>query len=361
MSVWAGLLRHRLRRGRPPHDSPARRWSTVARLLTDVAGLPPGHAAAALAYVRELRSMPVDAAIGTTEAELATEPLLPVEVAPAEVRARPTPVVDVRVLGPFEVALDGVPVSTWGGSRIRTVLQYLLLHDRPVRREILMELLWAGHTYRSARNNLNVCIYGLRRALGTGEEYVLYRDGSYCLNNDLDWSIDSARFVAFDDRARAAVVGGDDGAAIGHSRAAVDTYRGPLLEGEPSADWCAAEREALAERFRRTLQTLAELHLSAGEVEEAERVVQRLLRDDACRESAHRLLMICYARHHQLDLVARQFRRCIALLGDELDIAPSIETVRLYRELTTPAGLRRSVQPALGRSLGGHPAQRRDR
>ena len=74
------------------------------------------------------------------------------------------PDVIVRVLGRLDVQVAGVPVASWGGQRTRTLFQYLLMRRRPVHREVLMELLWPGHTYSSARNNLNVCVYGLRRA-----------------------------------------------------------------------------------------------------------------------------------------------------------------------------------------------------
>jgi DNA-binding SARP family transcriptional activator len=66
----------------------------------------------------------------------------------------------------------------------------------------------------------------------------------------------------------------------------------------------------------------------------AQRALERLLREDACRESAHRLLMRCFARRGQRDLVARQFRRCSARLDSDLEITPSAETVTLFRTLT---------------------------
>ncbi len=79
--------------------------------------------------------------------------------------------VPVQILGPFEVRVHGDQVANWGAQKNRTLLQYLILHpDRPVHREVLMELLWPRHSYASARNNLNVCLYGVRQAFPGWEE-----------------------------------------------------------------------------------------------------------------------------------------------------------------------------------------------
>jgi DNA-binding SARP family transcriptional activator len=115
---------------------------------------------------------------------------------------------------------------------------------------------------------------------------------------------------------------------------AVDEYGGTLFENDPRADWCDAERTALTELFAQTLECLARLRLDLGDIDAAEKAAQRLLREDRCRESAHRVVMACYARRGRRDLIARQFRRCVSMLETELDVAPSNETVRLYRELT---------------------------
>lgn len=306
-----------------------RRGRTVAQIVVGIASLPPRDIDAVLGYIRELHHNDPDGTDGTGPQD---DPE-PAEPAQADDGARPD--AEVRMFGTFEVALGGVPVRAWGGARIRTVFQYLLLHDRPVRRDVLMDLLWPGHTYRSARNNLNVCFYGLRGALEAagGRDHMVYRDGCYSLNDDLTWSVDTRRYTAAADRMRDAIARRETASALCHAQAAVDEYGGPLLDGEPRSDWCDQDRSAFAERFVQILQRIGELKVGIGDVPGAELAAQRLLRLDTCRESAHRLLMVCYARQSQLDLVARQFRRCTTQLRAELDIDPSAETVRLYREL----------------------------
>jgi len=250
----------------------------------------------------------------------------------------------IRVMAPItlkgrfeapEVGVDARWVRAWGGQRGRTLLQYLLVRRRPVHREVLMELLWPGHTYASARNNLNVCLYGLRRAVGAAAagHLVVYLDGCYRLNEELVWDVDRDRF-----NAAAEVMGRHDRAsrpaeALAAGTRAVASYGGHLFDGDPVADWFAADRVALNETYLELLERVAELDLQQGDLAGAEQSLQRLLRSDGCRESAHRLLMHCFASRGQRDLVARQYQRCVASLHGELDITPSPQTVELFHQL----------------------------
>lgn len=243
--------------------------------------------------------------------------------------------VSVRMLGSFEVGVEARWVRAWGGQRGRSLLQYLLVRGRPVHREVLMELLWPGHTYASARNNLNVCLYGLRRAVGSAatRHLVIYLDGCYGLNEELSWEVDRDRFNAAATSMRGHDRAGRSADALAAGARAVAFYGGPLFDGDPLADWFAAERMALHGMYLELLERVAELDLQQGDLAGAEHSLQQLLRSDGCRESAHRLLMRCFASRGQGDLVARQYHRCVASLSGELDITPSPQTVDLFHQL----------------------------
>ncbi len=252
--------------------------------------------------------------------------------------AKPAPDVTVAVLGPLEVAVREIRIARWGSQKNRTLFEYLVLHvDRPVRREVLMDLLWPGHGPASARNNLNVCLYSLRHTLHVPDlpdRHVLYRDGCYRLNPELTWWIDRDEFLSLIDSARAEAAAGRTGPAIASYERAIELYRGALFEDDPNADWFAPEQQSLAEVHLGALEDLAFLHLEARDLNAAGKTAQRVLRHDACRESAHRLLMRCYSCQHQRSLIVRQFRLCIDALRTELAVAPAEETVRLFHELT---------------------------
>jgi DNA-binding SARP family transcriptional activator len=277
--------------------------------------------------------------------EDASEPVPPAPVPTrqsehfADSDADPATEITVKALGPLEITIQGERVAGWRSQKSRTLFQYLVLHaGRPVRREQLIELLWPAHTSGRGRNNLNVCLHGLRNALQrthAGGQYVVHRDGGYLLNTDFNWGIDCDQFLSLTRRAQAEARAGRIERAIELYERAVAIYRGELFEDETSYEWFELERRSLQEQLLRALDHLAELHLRTSNIEATYKTAQQILRHDACRESAHRFLMRCYSQQQQHSLVARQFRVCTATLRAELGVSPAEETVGLFRQLTS--------------------------
>jgi DNA-binding SARP family transcriptional activator len=240
-------------------------------------------------------------------------------------------------LGPLEVHVAGRRVPRWTSLKARAVFQYLLIHqDRPTRRDVLMALQWPGHSHTSARNNLNVALYSLRNTLeglGHGAQPVLYRDGCYLLNPELTWWIDRNEFLSACDDARRAHREDRPERVIGAYRKAIQLYRGPLFEDDGDGEWYLPEQRRLRDLYGQALEDIAEIHFRLGELADAREAGQLALGHDPCSESTHRLLMRCYASQHQQQLVSRQYRVCVDALRGELDVGPSDETTKLFREL----------------------------
>src|SRR3712207_518356 len=73
----------------------------------------------------------------------------------------------VRLLGPFEVTIDGEPVTTFEYAKVRALLAYLAMESqRPVPRAELAALLWPDQPERAARASLSQALTTLRNALG---------------------------------------------------------------------------------------------------------------------------------------------------------------------------------------------------
>jgi DNA-binding SARP family transcriptional activator len=59
----------------------------------------------------------------------------------------------ISLFGPFEVTLDGNPVTRFGADTARALLAYLALHaNAPCRRETLAGLLWPDQPEAEARD-----------------------------------------------------------------------------------------------------------------------------------------------------------------------------------------------------------------
>lgn len=257
---------------------------------------------------------------------------------PAPAAAVPEADIAASALGPLEVRVAGRRVPRWNSLKARAVFQYLLVHqDRPTRRDVLMALQWPDHSHNSARNNLNVALYSLRSTLdGLGQDAqpVLYRDGCYILNPDMTWWIDRNEFLSAVDDARQAQRADRPEQVISAYRKAIQLYRGPLFEDDGGGEWYLPEQRRLQDLYDQALEDIAKIHFELGELSEAVAFGQLAITNDPCSEAIHRLLMRCYASQHQQQLVNRQYRVCVAALRDELGVPPSVETTRLFRELT---------------------------
>lgn len=260
-------------------------------------------------------------------------------------RSRPAPFtrpeadVAALMLGPLELEVAGRRVVRWSSLKARTVFEYLLIHnDRPVRRDVLMELQWPNHTPTSARNNLNVALCSLRNTLEgpwRGVQAILYQDGCYVLNPQLTWWMDRDEFLSALSQAQLVRVSDDPRRAICHYQRAVELYRGPLFEDDLNGDWYLAEQRHLGELYLQALESLGEIYFDLGELASAEQSGRLALMSDPCCESVHRLLMQCYASEQKQQLVTRQYRMCVDALREELGVSPGAETRRLFRDLTS--------------------------
>jgi DNA-binding SARP family transcriptional activator len=292
----------------------------------------PGPAGPGKTIVQATRAVPAPAAIPG---------VIGAEPAPAEPAAVPGAEVAACVLGPLDLTVAGNHVLRWNSLKARTVFQYLVMQiGRPVRREVLMELMWPDHSVGSARNNLNAALYSLRNTLdqhGSRVPYILYRDGCYLPNPELLWWIDRTEFLTAFQHAEAARGGGLWRQAVDAYLRAVRLYRGPLFEDDRDGDWYLPEQRRLKELYLQAVEGLAEIHLQQRDLAAAVRFGQLALTADQCCEPAHRLLMRCYALQNQQQLVSRQYRLCLGALRDELGVSPGTDTVQLFQSLTSRA------------------------
>jgi hypothetical protein len=72
----------------------------------------------------------------------------------------------LRLLGPFVLECDGVPVTGFRSDKVRALLAYLAVEPgRPWSRSTLADLLWPDRPEGVARSNLRSALSNLRRVL----------------------------------------------------------------------------------------------------------------------------------------------------------------------------------------------------
>jgi DNA-binding SARP family transcriptional activator/tetratricopeptide (TPR) repeat protein len=219
--------------------------------------------------------------------------------------------VEIRLLGGFEVLLDGVavPPSAWPRPQAATLVKVLAVTPgRHLHREQLIDRLWPDLTVSEAAPRLHKLAHYARRALGGDRSAVVLRGETVSLFPDIDVVVDAATFSHAADEALAA---GTPTAAS----AAADTYGGPLLPDDRYQPWTEDLREHLRMRHRELLRV-------AGRWND-------MLADDPADEDAHVGLMTRYLEAGDQRAALRQFERMDAALRRELGVAPGRQALAL--------------------------------
>jgi DNA-binding SARP family transcriptional activator/predicted ATPase len=240
----------------------------------------------------------------------------------------------VSLLGPFEVALDGAPVSSFESDKVRALLAYLAVEaDRPHRRDSLAGLLWADWPDRAARTNLRNALANLRTAIGDRDAeppFLLITRETIQFNTASDQWLDVAAFRS--------CVEADPPVARELEEAAA-LYRGAFLEGfflKDSAafeDWSLLTREQLQRQAISALYWLADFYARHSEYEQACDYAWRQVELEPWREQAHQQLMRLLALSGRRGAALAQYDTCRRLLAEELGVEPAVETTRLYERI----------------------------
>ena len=228
--------------------------------------------------------------------------------------------VEIRVLGGFEVSVDGrrVPAQAWQQRRASELVQLLALAPRRQRlqREQVIDALWPDLPPAAGAANLRKAAHYARAALGSKEAVVL-RGGQVSLWPDAELVVDAERFETEGKLALKAGVGEACAAVAG-------SYRGELLPDQRYPDWAA-------ERCRDVRALYLQLLRRAG-------LWEQVVGEEPTDEPARRALMQMYADAGNRSAAVERYHRLGAALAG-LGLQPTEETQALYREvLRAPPG-----------------------
>ena len=231
---------------------------------------------------------------------------------------------ELRLLGPFSLAVDGHQLHQLPRKADALLALLALQPGRLIARETVADFLWTDRGPEQARHSLRQTLLVLRRSVGKG---LILADGNSLVIPPGTLAVDASEFEA-----RAASTDRDllaEAAAL---------YRGALLEDRgPVAsrfdDWLAAERSRFAALAATILRRLATSYALAGEIETAIAAAMRLVTIDNLREDSHRLLIELLARAGRRAEALRRFDGVAELLKRELGVTPDDETVTLVRRI----------------------------
>lgn len=233
---------------------------------------------------------------------------------------------EVAMLGQFEIRLDGEPVAI-SSRPLQLLLAYLMLNaGRTLPRDKVAGVLWPDSSDGTARKNLRNYVWRMRQAIG--EEYLAADRNTLTFGAAATYSFDVETLRQ----------GDGEGSTTDVLIEAVSAYRGELLPGHYD-NWIQLEREALRALFERRMKSL--LGRLAAEEEWSELVAwsERWLSFGRAVEPAYRALMRGYAGRDDLAGVAKAYHRCKTALAEEMGVKPSAETHLLFERLSQPERL----------------------
>lgn len=239
----------------------------------------------------------------------------------------------VFCLGKFLVYQDGQMVENFAAGKPRSVFKYLVANkEKPVAKEILMDIFWHDAPPESARRNLNWAIHNLRQVLHKNQPslaHILFQHECYFLNPDLRLWTDVDEFcqhlrnaTAFTDRREITL-------SIREYQAAEILYQGDYFEEDRYEDWLLPQRQHLQDEYLSLLEKLSRFQYDQQNFDECKRLCAKMLAADPCREEAHYRLMQCYYRQGYPYLAVRQYHLCVEKLRTELGVSPSPATTAL--------------------------------
>jgi len=257
---------------------------------------------------------------------------------------------EIRVLGPFEVLAGGTAADV-GGSKRQALLAMLALREgRVVDVDALVDGLWGEELPAAPRNALHHHIARLRAALG--EDSIAGSPDGYALKGA---QLDAARFQELLAETRAALRDGDVDAAADAIASALSLWRGPALQGLTGTAWFAAEARRLETLRVDALEEEFEIRLALGEHRELTADLRAALADSPFRERLWGQLMLALYRSGRQADALESFQEARRVLAEELGLEPGPELRRLQEAiLAHDPGI--AAAPAARRRRGNLPA-----
>jgi len=255
----------------------------------------------------------------------------------------------LRLLGTFDVTLNGIPLARFRSAKVRALLAYLAVESgRPHRREVLATLLWGEFPEYDAQRSLSQALSNLRSLLAplaaagaSSESLLSITAQSVQLHADpervwVDVHAFDSLLASADPRQASAIEEPD---LAGLLAEAVALYQGPFLSGLSLPDspefeeWQMLHREQCYQAVLLALERLVRCHLGEGRTDLVEQYARRQLALEPWSESGHQSLMLALALEGQRGAALQQYEACRRVLAEELGIEPSTETESLARQI----------------------------
>jgi LuxR family transcriptional regulator, maltose regulon positive regulatory protein len=266
----------------------------------------------------------------------------PASIVPADVPLKTEPVVDltINMLGPVEIFREfarPLAADAWTTRRARDILCFIASRrHRRASKDTIIDIFWGETDIDVVEKNFHPTVSHIRKALNSNQalkqNFLLYRDGDYQLNQELSYRIDIEEFDRLVAEGEAARRARKFDECIQAYEQAIALYRGDFAQGsyEP---WVDEQRAYYKEQYLHLLESLAKVAQKRQEWTRSLKLAQKILHEDPFREDIHCLIMRAHFNLGNRGAAKEQFETLRRLLERELGVEPGAEARKIYQEL----------------------------
>ncbi|NBE92625.1 tetratricopeptide repeat protein [Nonomuraea sp. KC401] len=238
---------------------------------------------------------------------------------------------EIKVLGPFEVTLDGGSLKLAGERRVGLLARLALNAGQPVSSERLLADVWGESTASTAGKQLHIVVSKLRELLS--DDIIETVPGGYRLNLAPE-HVDAHRFTRLVRQAREAGARHDGATASELFRQALALWRGDAL-ADMTAPWAQIEAARLREERLTAEEDHVDLRLAAGDHHAVAAELAAHVRRHPLRERPRAQLMLALYRDSRPSDALAAYQEGRRVTVDELGVEPGAKLRRLQRAVLT--------------------------
>ncbi|HJR06325.1 MAG TPA: BTAD domain-containing putative transcriptional regulator [Pyrinomonadaceae bacterium] len=254
----------------------------------------------------------------------------------------PKPAADltINMLGPVEIFRDParpLAADAWTTKRARDILCFIASRrHRRASKDTIIDTFWGEADFDAVEKNFHPTVSHIRKALNSNQpvkqNFLLYRDSDYLLNQEFPYRIDTEEFDRLVLEAETAKRAGDTARYISCFEDALALYRGDFMQGSYD-EWVEEQRAYYREQHLRMLEVLAVAAQKSEDWPRSLQLAQQILGDDQFREDVHCMIMRAHAALGNRAAVKDQYEHLRRVLRKELGVEPAAETQKIFKSL----------------------------
>lgn len=229
---------------------------------------------------------------------------------------------NVRFLGHGSVNLD----VRWRTNKAKELFLFLLQRrNRPVRKDLIIDILWPDTEWEKANNQMYTTVYQIRKMIESIRFpiQIISREESYILNlngvvTDVDqWENGVSRYPEVTRE------------TLPYHLWLMQLYQGEYLADKQYA-WAEAERMRLTKLWIGHASKIANYYIDQGDYHEAIEIYQRMQQFYPYVEDSYFMMMKLYDRLSDQYHVETQYRLLSNMLRDQFNLSPREEVRDWY-------------------------------